>query len=71
MAEKKKDKLKKHQPRDADNTFGQNVQRSGQSAKHRNKKQYQRQETFGHSENSSVEQKDLKHRCTRGTNKIK
>ena len=62
MAEKKKDKLKKHQPRDADNTFGQNVQRSGQSAKHRNKKQYQRQETFGHSENSSVEQKDLKSR---------
>lgn len=62
MAEKKKDKSKKHQPRDADNTFGQNVQRSGQSAKHRNKKQYQRQETFGHSENSSVEQKDLKSR---------
>ena len=62
MAEKKKDKSKKHQPRDADNTFGQNVQRSGQSAKHRNKKQYQMQETFGHSENPSVEQKDLKSR---------
>ena len=60
MAEKKKDKSKKHQPRDADNTFGQNVQKSGQSAKRRNKKQYQKQDTFGHSENPSAEQKDLK-----------
>ena len=60
MAEKKKDKSKKHQPRDADNTFGQNVQKSGQSAKRRNKKQYQKQDTFGHSENPSAEQKNLK-----------
>ena len=60
MAEKKKDKSKKHQPRDADNTFGQNVQKSGLSTKRRNKKQYQKQDTFGHSENPSAEQKDLK-----------
>ena len=60
MAEKKKDKSKKHQPRDADNTFGQNVQKSGQSAKRRNKKQYQKQDAFGHSENPSAEQKNLK-----------
>ena len=61
-----------HQPRDANDTsgdvlkkelsetFGQNVQKSGQSAKRRNKKQYQKQDTFGHSENPSAEQKDLK-----------
>ena len=60
MAEKKKDKSKKHQPRDADNTFGQNVQKSGLSTKRRNKKQYQKQDTFGHSENPSAEQKNLK-----------
>ena len=60
MAEKKKDKSKKHQPRDADNTFGKNVQKSGLSTKRRNKKQYQKQDTFGHSENPSAEQKDLK-----------
>ena len=60
MAEKKKDKSKKHQPRDADNIFGQNVQKSGLSTKRRNKKQYQKQDTFGHSENPSAEQKDLK-----------
>ena len=71
MAEKKKDKSKKHQPRDADNTFGQNVQRSGQSAKHRNKKQYQRQETFGHSENPSAEQKNLKSENTDADSKRK
>lgn len=47
-----------HQPRDANDisrdvqkkeqseTFGQNVQKSGQSAKRRNKKQYQKQDTF-------------------------
>ena len=40
--------------------MGQNVQKSGQSAKRRNKKQYQKQDTFGHSENPSAEQKDLK-----------
>ena len=45
MAEKKKDKSKKHQPRDADNTFGKNVQKSGLSTKRRNKKQYQKQDT--------------------------
>ena len=62
----------KHQPRDANGTsgdvpkkeqsetFGQNVQKSGQSAKRRNKKQYQKQDTFGHSENPSAEQKNLK-----------
>ena len=60
MAEKKKDKSKKHQPRDADNIFGQNVQKSGLSTKRRNKKQYQKQDTFGHSENPSAEQKNLK-----------
>ena len=60
MAEKKKDKSKKHQPRDADNTFGKNVQKSGLSTKRRNKKQYQKQDTFGHSENPSAEQKNLK-----------
>lgn len=61
-----------HQPRDANDTsrdvpkkeqsetFGQNVQKSGQSAKRRNKKQYQKQDTFGHSENPSAEQKNLK-----------
>ena len=61
-----------HQPRDANDTsgdvqkkeqsetFGQNVHKSGQSAKRRNKKQYQKQDTFGHSENPSAEQKDLK-----------
>lgn len=61
-----------HQPRDANDIsrdvqkkeqsepFGQNVQKSGQSAKRRNKKQYQKQDTFGHSENPSAEQKDLK-----------
>ena len=37
MAEKKKDKSKKHQPRDADNTFGQNVQKSGLSTKRRSR----------------------------------
>lgn len=54
-----------HQPRDANDisrgaqkkeqseTFGQNVQKSGQSAKRRNKKQYQKQETFGHSDQKS------------------
>ena len=48
-----------HQPRDANDIsrdvtkkeqsepFGQNVQKSGQSAKRRNKKQYQKQDTFG------------------------
>jgi len=60
VAEKKKDKSKKHQPRDADNIFGQNVQKSGLSTKRRNKKQYQKQDTFGHSENPSAEQKNLK-----------
>ena len=61
-----------YQPRDANDTsgdvqkkeqsetFGQNVHKSGQSAKRRNKKQYQKQDTFGHSENPSAEQKDLK-----------
>ena len=61
-----------HQPRDANDTsgdvlkkelsetFGQNVQKSGQSAKRRNKKPYQKQDTFGHSENPSAEQKNLK-----------
>ena len=61
-----------HQPRDANDTsgdvlkqeqseaFGQNVQKSGLSTKRRNKKQYQKQDTFGHSENPSAEQKDLK-----------
>ena len=62
----------KHQPRDANDTsrdvqkkeqsepFGQNVQKSGQSAKRRNKKQYQKQDTLGYSENPSAEQKNLK-----------
>ena len=61
-----------HQPRDANDTsgdvlkqeqseaFGQNVQKSGLSTKRRNKKQYQKQDTFGHSENPSAEQKNLK-----------
>ena len=61
-----------HQPRDANDTsgdvpkkeqsetFGQNVQKSGLSTKRRNQKQYQKQDTFGHSENPSAEQKDLK-----------
>ena len=71
MAEKKKDKSKKHQPRDADNTFGQNVQKSGQPAKRRNKKQYQKQDTFGHSENSFAEQKDLKSENTDADSKRK
>ena len=71
MAEKKKDKSKKHQPRDADNTFGQNVQKSGQSAKRRNKKQYQKQDTFGHSENPSAEQKNLKSENTDADSKRK
>lgn len=63
-----------HQPRDANDTsgdvpkkeqsetFGQNVHKSGQSAKRRNKKQYQKQDTFGHSENPSAGQKDDYHR---------
>ena len=67
-----------HQPRDANDTsgdvlkkelsetFGQNVQKSGQSAKRRNKKQYQKQDTFGHSENPSAEQKNLKSENTDG-----
>ena len=54
-----------HQPRDANDisrdvqkkeqseTFGQNVQKSGQSAKRRNNKQYQKQDTFGHSDQKS------------------
>ena len=54
-----------HQPRDANDTFrdvqkkeqsetfGQNVHKSGQSAKRRNKKQYQKQDTFGHSDHKS------------------
>ena len=54
-----------HQPRDANDTsrdvqkkeqsetFGQNVQKSGQTAKRRNKKQYQKQDTFGHSDQKS------------------
>ena len=54
-----------HQPRDANDTsrdvqkkeqsetFGQNVHKSGQSAKRRNKKQYQKQDTFGHSDQKS------------------
>ena len=58
-----------HQPRDANDTsgdvlkkelsetFGQNVQKSGQSAKRRNKKQYQKQDTFGHSENMDADSK--------------
>ena len=62
----------KHQPRDANDTsrdvqkkeqsepFGQNVQKSGQSAERRNKKQYQKQDTLGYSENPSAEQKNLK-----------
>ena len=71
MAEKKKDKSKKHQPRDADNTFGQNVQKSGLSTKRRNKKQYQKQDTFGHSENPSAEQKNLKSENTDADSKRK
>ena len=59
-----------HQPRDANDTsgdvlkkelsetFGQNVQKSGQSAKRRNKKQYQKQDTFGHSENMDADSKE-------------
>ena len=58
-----------HQPRDANDTsgdvlkkelsetFGQNVQKSGQSAKRRNKKQYQKHDTFGHSENMDADSK--------------
>lgn len=54
-----------HQPRDANDTsrdvqkkeqsetFGQNVHKSGQSVKRRNKKQYQKQDTFGHSDQKS------------------
>ena len=72
-----------HQPRDANDisrdvqkkvqseTFGQNVQKSGQSAKRRNKKQYQKQDTFGHSENPSAEQKDLKSENTDAESKKK
>ena len=71
MAEKKKDKSKKHQPRDADNTFGKNVQKSGLSTKRRNKKQYQKQDTFGHSENPSAEQKNLKSENTDADSKRK
>ena len=71
MAEKKKDKSKKHQPRDADNTFGQNVQKSGLSTKRRNKKQYQKRDTFGHSENPSAEQKNLKSENTDADSKRK
>ena len=71
MAEKKKDKSKKHQPRDADNIFGQNVQKSGLSTKRRNKKQYQKQDTFGHSENPSAEQKNLKSENTDADSKRK
>lgn len=71
MAEKKKDKSKKHEPRDADNTFGQNVQKSGLSTKRRNKKQYQKQDTFGHSENPSAEQKNLKSENTDADSKRK
>ena len=72
-----------HQPRDANDIsrdvqkkeqsepFGQNVQKSGQSAKRRNKKQYQKQDTFGHSENPSAEQKDLKSENTDAESKKK
>ena len=72
-----------HQPRDANDTsgdvpkkeqsetFGQNVQKSGNSAKRRNKKQYQKQDTFGHSENPSAEQKDLKSENTDAESKKK
>ena len=72
-----------HQPRDANDTsgdvtkkeqseaFGQNVQKSKQSAKHRNQKQYQKQDTFGHSENPSAEQKDLKSENTDADSKKK
>lgn len=72
-----------HQPRDANDTsgdvtkkeqseaFGQNVQKSKQSAKHRNQKQYQKQDTFGHSENPSAGQKDLKSENTDAESKKK
>ena len=72
-----------HQPRDANDTsgdvtkkeqseaFGQNVQKSGLSTKRRNKKQYQKQDTFGHSENPSAEQKDLKSENTDADSKKK
>ena len=72
-----------HQPRDANDTsgdvlkqeqseaFGQNVQKSGLSTKRRNKKQYQKQDTFGHSENPSAEQKNLKSENTDADSKGK
>lgn len=72
-----------HQPRDANDTsgdvlkqeqseaFGQNVQKSGLSTKRRNKKQYQKQDTFGHSENPSAEQKNLKSENTDADSKRK